>query len=118
MELALFVYLAGVVGNIGGFLVLIALVSGFALLAYILAYVTQSRYSRDEWEFKKKYIGVPLLAGFIAAVFPSEKTMYMMLAGYTGQQVLQSETASKVHKVIDAKLDEYIKEMTETKEKK
>ena len=117
MELALFVYLAGIIGNVGGFLAFIAITLGVALFVYIMAYIMQPEYSK-KWQFNKKYILVPALAGFIATVIPSEKTMYMMLAGYTGQQVLQSETASKVYRVIDAKLDEYINEMTETKEKK
>lgn len=118
MELALFVYLAGVVSSVGGFMLFIAISLFMALVGYIMAYTMQSSYSSDKWEFKKKYILVPVIAGLIASMIPSEKTMYMMLAGYTAQTVVQSDTADKVLKVINSKLDGYLEEATTSKEKK
>lgn len=115
MELALFVYLAGVVSGIGGFMVFITIALFVALFGYIMAYTLQPTYDHVKWEFKKKYILVPVIAGLIASIIPSEKTMYMMLAGYTAQTVVQSDTADKVLKVINSKLDGYLEEAKEKK---
>ena len=46
----------------------------------------------------------------LTALLPSEKTLYLMAGGYFGQQVVQSEQVGKVVKIIDIKLDEYLKE--------
>lgn len=112
MELALFVYFAGVVEGIKALFVFSSVVSLMVFSGYTIISLVESKRLQH-----KLYVLVPVILGFIAAVIPTEKTMYMMLAGYTGQQVLQSETASKIHKLVDAKLDEYLEEMVAKKEK-
>lgn len=113
MELALFVYLAGVIGNIQGFIVAVAIILAMALLFMII-----HLHIEDELvQLKKIYIVIPLVLGLLASTIPSEKTMYLMLAGYTTQKVVQSETGDKVVKVINAKLDEYLEDMTKKESK-
>lgn len=122
MELALFVYLAGVVGNVG-FLFSLCTLSGLIGLIVYLIVVWQAVdvYNRKFSDFKGSLTKCTLTvfcAAILSSAVPSEKTMYLMLAGYTAQQVVQSDTGDKIVKVINAKLDEYIEEATKGKEKK
>lgn len=122
MELALFVYLAGIVGTLGRFLVVTLGIGIFGVLVFLLvAWYQVDCCGRKFSEFYKTLrnacIGLFCL-GIVASLIPSEKTMYMMLAGYTTQSVVQSETADKVVKVINTKLDEYLAEITTAKAKK
>lgn len=112
MELALFIYIAGVIGNISSFFAVSAALTFIALVIYITNNYIDGF---TEVEIKKMFIVVPFVFGFISTIIPSEKTMYLMLAGYTSQQVLQSETGNKIVKVINAKLDDYIDEITKEK---
>lgn len=116
MELALFVYLAGVVSSIGTVLFTASIVGLIALILFWI--ITLIGVAESCWTFSKfanylrnATIGVFSL-GIITAIIPSEKTMYMMLAGYTAQTVVQSDTAAKVLKVINQKLDGYLEEAT------
>ena len=51
-----------------------------------------------------------MVFAFIATLLPSEKTMYLAGAAYMGQKAVQSEAADKVVKILNNKLDEYLKE--------
>lgn len=119
MELALFVYLAGIAGNLRDVLLFVCFVS-FAVLC-VYAIIIGVGCNEGMWKFSERLkslrnavISVFSLGIFTAAI-PSEKTMYLMLAGYTTQQVVKSETADKVVKLINAKLDEYIIEINKEK---
>src|SRR5574342_476385 len=120
MELALFVYLAGVVSKVGGFLVATTIFSFISLLTYLVVIFYQIDVNGKKFQdfyksLRNATIGVFSL-GLISATIPSEKTMYMMLAGYTAQTVVQSDTADKVLKVINSKLDGYLEEATKARE--
>lgn len=122
MELALFIYLAGVVGGLADLLIgtfVIAVVGLFVFWVGVLAALDGRRYSFDRFSknLRNATIGVFAL-GVITAVIPSEKTMYLMLAGYTAQTVIQSETTDKVLKVINTKLDSYLELATNSKKEK
>lgn len=120
MELALFVYIAGVVGQLSSVL---GLICGITIL--ILAFSTYAKiawkstvgesHSSDYKTFYKKIVVICLSiiipCGVLKILLPSEKTIYMMAAGYSAQTVAQSETAEKVLKIINGKLDEYLVDM-------
>ena len=44
---------------------------------------------------------------------PDQKTVYMATGAYLGQKVVQSEAGDKVVKILNVKLDEYLKEAEE-----
>ena len=111
MELALFVYLAGVVGNVGGVFVAIAIIS--AIIMFICGV-----YVVDDKSFMKPFyisLCTLLFSAFTAALLPSEKTMYLMAGAYTTQAVAQSTVGQKTVELIEQKLDE---ELAKLKEKK
>lgn len=115
MELALFVYLAGIVSGIKFILAMIFMLGIFAFIVFCIFIFNQTDYHKKEFSSFKAVVRNSLVAllvtVFTAALIPSEKTMYLMLAGYGAQQSIQSETAAKVLKVIDKKLDEYLQEL-------
>ena len=113
MELALFVYLAGVVGNVGGMFVVIAIISVIVMFICVFTIVPDN----DKTLIKPFYISLstPLFSAFVAALLPSEKTMYLMAGAYTTQAVVQSTVGKKTVDLIEQKLDE---ELAKLKEKK
>lgn len=112
MELALFVYLAGVVGKVGGVFVIIAIIS--AIITFVCGFIAVDV---DKSFMKPFYISLCacVFAALIAALLPSEKTMYLMAGAYTTQAVAQSTVGQKTVELIEQKLDE---ELAKLKEKK
>jgi len=103
MELALFIWFAGVAGNfqfVVGFLTFIATVC-FAF------YVGWQVEHEQQVKWKLKLSGL-FLGTFVCATLPSERTLWLMAAGYTAQTVFQSETGKKLQQLVDKKLDDML----------
>lgn len=126
MELMMFIWLASVVESIktglGIILVLCVAYAGFkvgwAMFHADTEYTKHwepEQYKRAMEIFKFKWLKgigtVMVILGFIVAIIPTEKTLYMMAAGYGTQKVVQSETADKVLKIVNGKLGEYLNEL-------
>ena len=113
MELALFVYLAGIVGKLSGLFIAIACLSGciFVMCGLTLMLDGNKNYK------KPMYINLfaLLFSAIVATLLPSEKTMYLMAGAYTTQAVVQSNVGKKTVDLIEQKLDE---ELAKLKEKK
>lgn len=125
MEFALFVWLTGVIPSLKAGLILLSLpliaYCGFKIIwalwssdsGYTKKYEPES-YSKamEVWKFKwlkwPATVMVVLLTS--SALLPSQKTMYLMAAAYGSQKMVQSEAADKVVKILNSKLDEYLKE--------
>ena len=60
-----------------------------------------------------KAITTGLLLGTIAVFIPSQRTIYMMAGAHYGMEALQSETAQKVAKLLNGKLDEELAKLGE-----
>lgn len=125
MELALFVYSVSVVSKIG---VLCGVVMGVLLVCCLLKtmnaafnvgdYDRKYRpevYQKNMETLKFKWVKMPAVVvislGILSSLIPSEKTMYTALAAYAAQSMVQSETADKVLKIVNGKLDEYLVDM-------
>lgn len=103
MELALFIWFAGVVGDLKFLLGLIGIIGAASFASYIGWQAEHGRIVK----WKLKLIGV-LLMCFIPILLPSERTLWLMAAGYTAQTVVQSETGKKLQQLVDKKLDDMI----------
>lgn len=125
MELALFIWVANVLPSVSVLFVLIMVLIGLYCLIKILWASCNSdceytkKYMPDSyakamevWKMKwiKKPAAAVIIIGVIVSLIPTEKTMYLMLAGFAGQKVVQSEAADKVVQIINKKLDEYLVE--------
>ena len=122
MELALFVYGVSVIAKLGIlFSILIGVLTTYCVLKTMNAAFNLSDYDKEYKPetyqknvdtLKFKWLKLPatviILLGVLTSLIPTEKTMYTALAAYVGQSVVQSETADKVLKIVNDKLDEYI----------
>lgn len=126
MELMLFIWAASTVGGIKVILcIILALCAAHACSKVIWALFHADTdytkaYKPDQYNkameiFKFKWMrgigAVMVILGIIVTVIPTEKTLYMMAAGYGAQAVVQSETADKVLKIVNGKLDEYLNDV-------
>lgn len=66
-------------------------------------------------KLSKKAVVVFVILGFITAFIPSQRTIYMMAGAHYGMEALQSETAQKVAKLLNGKLDEELAKLGEGK---
>lgn len=116
MEFALFVYIAGIVGNLSAFFEVSATIVGLLFIALSLRTgMNNDIYEKEEsYPYRKalgKFMIVYIITGFfLVALIPTQKTMYLMAGAYGSQAIIQSETAGKVVKIVNSKLDEYIAE--------
>ena len=59
----------------------------------------------------KKVSGISAIVLAICFFIPSQKTIYMMAGASIGREVAQSDIAIKVKKIIESKLNDYVKEL-------
>ena len=101
MELALFVYLAGVTESIQ---TLFSLACVLGLIALPMCWVFLHN-EKQLNKFKTWWITVVISCGIISSFIPSEKTMYMMAGAYAAQTVAASSVASKTLELIESKIE-------------
>ena len=115
MELALLVWFASISQTVGH---AFSFVGFFASAVTVVGYGVWTVFAKSDKDFtkppKKRYaiplIMVSLTIWFIGLIMPDQKTVYMATGAYIGQKVVQSEAADKVIKILNNKLDEYLKE--------
>lgn len=116
MELALLVYLIGVLPSIEefmGFLVFICVASIelFLFINLIMERNPIKEIANYKW-FSGIILGMFFMASAVIIAIPEEKTMYMMAGAYATQQVYESDEAKKIgaklNTLIDKKMQEYI----------
>lgn len=116
MELALFVYLAGLTNSLIVFSALIAVVSGIALIVYSIYSMGVNieisghhRYQKHRYQ-KRWVIGWILFVG-LASLIPSERTLWLMAGAYGTQKVVQSEVGADVLEIINLKIKKELADM-------
>lgn len=106
MELAIVVYLIGVLPSVAGFFKFasVALFVIFALMT-INSLINADVYGMNSEEGKRskatigtlgKKLWIPILLAVVAALIPSEKTMYTMVAAYAGQKIAEIPQAAQI----------------------
>lgn len=119
MELALLVYLIGVlpsVSHLGGVSLFILSVFMFTLLGFCASENKNVfQMIKNHKKFTTLVVFTYLFSLGLFILIPSEKTMYIMAGAYATQQVYKSEQAKqigdKLIKIIDSKMTEYITEI-------
>lgn len=118
MELALFVYLAGILGSLQiGLGVLIAVASLYGLI-YSLNWSDNKIYYEDTTPYNKSWMKWVVGCILVLALLPSERVAYTMAGAYAVQKVVEhpstEEVSRKVLDVINMKLDNHLKEKQTT----
>lgn len=117
MEFALFVWLASVINTLSGVLLFCAILLALVVVADLINTLSHNDvYSHKlKFPFQKTWgkwcTAGALFLALLTSIIPSEKTMYAIAAAYGAQQVVQSEAAEKVVKIVNGKLDEYLQEI-------
>jgi hypothetical protein len=111
MSIELMLYLVGLLDNV-------TMWFAFAFVAFIgsavglfILHIDEVSGSQTSIQFCKKMLKYSTVLLLIFTILPTSKTAYLMLGAHIGKEVIQSESFNKVQKVIDHKLDEYLKEV-------
>lgn len=106
MELSLFIYLADIIPSFGN------LFAALSFVSVLCSFVLHLAWLHEVFDkYYKSWVVVPLVLATVACIIPSQRTMYKMAGAYFTQEVVLSDTAGKVKKLLDSKLDEYIIEL-------
>jgi hypothetical protein len=134
MSIELFIYLASIVGDIKAVIGLTTIAFFMVTAVYgittaIDSYEQQqkiaarhgiitaidndynSEYIKNRVNIRNKLMIATFVLAVVSALLPNERTMYMMAGAHIGKEAIESETASKIHKIIDKKLDEYMQQL-------
>jgi hypothetical protein len=120
MSIAIMIYLAGVIGNIGLISVVICLFIAFYwCIRHIQLMSICNSLDQKNYDNTRSHIRIFIISFIVAIVTPSEKTMYLMCAASIAKNVSDNpkviNTMDKVIKIIDAKLDEELAPLTADK---
>lgn len=129
MNLALYIYLCDVVGNVAGLLTTAAVILGMVNIGiplFCLGHADFDTYKRGEELEEAKSVRSRMMGLFgklivalicvvmARAITPSKNTMYAMAAAYYGEQAVKSETFKKLNskamQLLEVKIDELIGE--------
>lgn len=107
-----FLYLVDILGNLAMGLGLLT-IAVIALLIIHLFEIGEGPLKREEQRaaFKRTFragLLVILALSLLQIVIPNTRTMYLILGSEVGEEVVNSETAQRVQKAINKKLDEYL----------
>lgn len=112
MMLALFVYLIGFFSDLKTLMSLTFLFMGAATVIGLVGATSQFEDSRNAAvNFAKKTFKLLCVSAVALVIVPTEKTMWMMAAGYATQSVYESEAGDRVRRIINLKLDQYVEEL-------
>jgi hypothetical protein len=112
MELAFFVYLAGLVGKISFALFIILFLYGVGVFGYTV-YVTADNTDsyRKKIPYQKRWAIGWLCLAMLSAFIPSEKTMWLILGAYGTQKAVQSEIGADIIEIINLKIKKELEAM-------
>lgn len=114
MEFAIFIYLAATANKIIGILALvgIAILVVILLISGVASIENISQPAREKYPLESRRGQIATMIGVIlillAIILPTERTLYMMAAGYLDQKVPQSSISENIVKLINQKLDSYL----------
>lgn len=122
MELALLVWFAGVAQGLSGAFTFVGFLLSFLSIAGYVFWNIVNMVGDIKTPPPKKRYAIPVIflclsMWIIGLLIPNQKTIYMAAGAYMGQKVVQSETADKVVKILNSKLDEYLAEIEEKTKK-
>lgn len=122
MELALLVWFGGVAQGLSNAFTFVGFMLSFLSIAGYVFWNTISMTGNCNTLPPKKRYAIPVIflclsTWIVGLLIPDQKTIYMAAGAYMGQKVVQSETADKVVKILNSKLDEYLAEIEEKTKK-
>lgn len=119
MELALIVWLISTLSGLHTVFNLMIIISSILSAGLLVATVETFNSRTDvnvhaaakKWLFR--VVPVLILATLLSAIVPTAKTGWMMAGAYVGQMAVTSDSAKKLGKIVEIKLEEVLDEATE-----
>lgn len=97
MSLVLIVYLIGLIPKVLSTTKFVIILAGMAyLLLFILVPFWWDDHQKQVVNLCKKTVVIPIIAGLFYVLIPSEKTTYLMLAGYGVEKAIESPTVQSL----------------------
>lgn len=118
-QLSWLIYLAGVSGNLQGFLIFLCIALGIGGMisggiGFAMMHDAYDDDDRKKIKVTLKFSKTALIAmigfGVFSSVMPDRNTLYAIAVSEMGERVLSTPTAGKAFKALDAWLDDQIKE--------
>lgn len=126
-DLILYLYLIDIISGVTFGLQAIAILIGiilFFIAVYLfseLSYLSQEALNQVLNKYCKPTVIALTLTAIMLALMPSKQTLYITLGLHTANQVLQQpqmvQVGNQAMRILQVKLDEYEKELTQEKEK-
>lgn len=114
MELALFFYLAGIVGQVQAFAGIMTFLLGFGIVISVIISTVEGLWGDWPKKLFSKLIFSWMFVGLLCVFTPDKETMYTMAAAYGVQTAAENpnvqRVAGKSLQVLEGKLDEFLKE--------
>lgn len=110
MSIELIIYLVGLLDNLTFWYVPSMMCAVIGGVFWVASHIDTTVSDNLRKIFKNITISSIIIL-VICTFIPSQKTVRLMLGEHFGKEVIQSETASKVQRIIDGKLDECLKEL-------
>ena len=107
MSIELFIYLAGLVGNLQSVMTVTLVIGGVGTLLYYIFSITEGVEPED---LKRWPVIVLLGLALLTAAIPSERTMWLMAGAHVTQELLQSSTGKKVADLVNSKLEDAVRD--------
>lgn len=113
MELALFVYLAGLATNFSSLSTFFLGFGTVAVFAYSLVVAIQNSdtYAETKVIYQKRWVIGLVVFGVLSSLVPSERTMWLMAGAYGTQKLVQSEVGADVLAIINLKIKKELADM-------
>jgi hypothetical protein len=111
MSIELLIYVADLANRVPAIIVIASLV---IVVALIVVGVNMSDSYDDNpkmVDYFKKIGRISAIVVVVCLFIPSQKTIYMIAGTSIGREVVQSDIGIKVKKIIESKLNDYVKEL-------
>jgi len=111
MSIELLIYIADLASRVPAIIVIASLVIVVALIVVGVNMVDTYDDNSKTVDYCKKIGRISAIIVVVCLFIPSQKTIYMMAGATIGRDAMQSDIAIKVKKIIESKLNDYVKEL-------
>jgi uncharacterized membrane protein len=111
MSIELLIYVADLADRVPAIIVIAVSVIIGALIFAGVNMLDKDDDSSKTVDYCKKIGHISAIIVVVCFFIPSQKTIYMMAGASIGREVAQSDIAIKVKKIIESKLNDYVKEL-------
>ena len=111
MSIELLIYVADLANRVPAIIIIAVAVNIGALIVAGVNMVDRYHDNSKTVDYCKKVGRISAIIVVVCFFIPSQKTIYMIAGTSIGREVVQSDIGIKVKKIIESKLNDYVKEL-------